>query len=149
MPCTERDRVFRRKTAGTAPDELIVGAQAAGRFDHRSARGLRNEGVVGPQRAAEKPRAVEHNFAAIEQHDPAGAGRRSEGVLHGVEIALVVFVVSGEVEHRAGKGPPRPLDAGGAVVDVAGENHQVGLDVRRGERLALEVQIRKNPRAGR
>ncbi len=118
---------------------MIIRIELARGFDHRGTLGLRRERVIGPQGAAEKTNAVEDGFAAIEQLNRKPARRRSHGLLHRFELALVILVVAGEVDHRLREGFFRPLDSGRAVVDIPGENDRVG--VARGRHEGREFQM--------
>ena len=127
VPHAERDRVLRREGAGAVADQLIVGIELARAFDHGRAFFLRRERIIGPQRAPEKANTVEDDSAAIEKLDRKLARRRSHGLLHRLELSLVVLVVAGEIEHGLAESSSGPLDSGRAVVDVPGEHDHVGV----------------------
>src|SRR5437660_8042146 len=137
----ERDRVLRREGEGAVADQLKIWIQLAYAFDHGGAFFLRRKRVIGPQGAPEKANTVEDGSAAIEELDRALARRRSHGLLHRFELALVILVVAGEIEHGLAKSFSGPLDSGGAVVDVPREHDHVGVAWRRHEGREFQVKV--------
>src|SRR5258706_1826199 len=127
VPRTERIRVLRREGAEPVADQLIVGMEPASGYDHRGTLRRRRKGVIGPEGAAEKTNAVAHGLAAIEQLDRTLARRRSHGRLHRFELALVILVVAGEIDHGPLEGFSRPLDPRRAVGYVPREHDHVGV----------------------
>src|SRR5712671_4879831 len=147
VPRTERDRVLRREGAGPVADQLIVGIEPARGFDHRGTLRLRRKGVIGPQGAAEKTNAVDHGFAAIEQLDRALARRRSHVRLHRFELALVILVVAGEIEHGLLESLSCPLDPRRAVGYVPREHGHVGVVCGGKEGREFQVEVGIDPDA--
>src|SRR5262245_54352050 len=103
VPAAERDRVLRRERARAKAYELIVRIELARAFDHRGTLALWRERVVGPQGASEEADTAADGLSAIEQLHRA-ATRFPQRSLHRLELALVVLVVSGEIEHRLVEG---------------------------------------------
>src|SRR5207247_9063817 len=108
-------------------DQLICGIELARAFDHGRAYFYRRERIICPQLPAEKANTVEDDSAAIEQLDRELARRRSHGPLHRFELALVILVIAGKIEHGLAESSSGPLASGRAVVDVPREHDHVGV----------------------
>ena len=61
-----------------------------------------------------------------------------------MELGVERLVIARDEHDRLPERAFRPLDAGGAVVDVAGQHDHIGLGRGRIERRVFEVQVRQD-----
>jgi len=88
-----------------------------------------------------KTNTVDHGFAAIEQRNRKLARGRSHGLLHRFELAFVILVVAGQIEHGLLEGLSCPLDPRRAVGYVPREHDHVGIVCGRHEGREFQVQV--------
>jgi hypothetical protein len=102
--------------------------------------GGRMQPMVGPERAAEEAHRPVMPCLALE-HVHRGAVRlAAQRSQRGVEVAAVVLVIARD-EDGGPRELPRPGDRGAGAAQVARDHHDVGVGVRRGQRMHRQMQV--------